>query len=139
MSKFDFKGTGTFALVNNKEAAIQLFEDYDTPYHLITKGENAGKIRIKRLRDSDYMWYWEQEDALKRQRYADIVEHSIIFRDVDDELIFCFSPYHIFHEKIGENGKPKYKEPEVPGYECEVRYPGIYGNGTATAVFRKAW
>ncbi|MCC8152652.1 MAG: hypothetical protein LIO96_14750 [Lachnospiraceae bacterium] len=137
MSKFDFKGTGIFACVNNTEAAIRLFEDYDIPYHLITKGENAGKIRVKSLRDGDYKRYCELEEVLKRHGYADIMDHSETFRDVDDELIFCFSPYRIFGEKIGEDGKIKYEVPEVPGYESEVRYPGIYGYGTATAVFRR--
>ncbi|MCD8398816.1 MAG: hypothetical protein LUD12_16860 [Lachnospiraceae bacterium] len=139
MSKFDFKGSGIFAYVNNNDAAIQLFEDYDIPYHEITRGENEGKIRVKSLRDGDYREFMQLKGLLERFGYAGIMDHSAVFRDVDDELIFCFSPYDMPIEAIEENGKIRFEVPNVPGYESEVRYPGIYGYGTATAVFMKRW
>lgn len=45
--------TYTLALINNHEAGKLFFDIYNIPYQVITKGVNAGKLRVKQPRFYD--------------------------------------------------------------------------------------
>ena len=49
--------TYTLALINNHEDGKIFFDTYNIPYQVITKGTNAGKLRVRQPRSYDSTKY----------------------------------------------------------------------------------
>lgn len=78
--------------VNDQEAAKLLFERYNIPYSITSRGEDKGELRVKPLRERDKNRLWTFQQDL-RAKHPDIVDHCMTFRDEEDNLIVTFSPY----------------------------------------------
>ena len=120
------------AEVNNHEAAKLLFDRYDIPYEIITRGENKGKLRVKTVRDRDMDHAQPIMDAVRKAIPA-LCDHAVVFRDINDHVIITFSPYALLkpgkYEIDGMNGVGADVEAEVMEYS-------IYGYGTRTVVIK---
>lgn len=118
--------TFTLALINNHEDGKLLFDTYNIPYQVITRGENKGKLRVKAIRSSDGQAVLAARKELEYAGYGVLADHSNVFRDEDDRTVITFSPY---------NAAPKVID--VPGYDVEVSDYSIYSYGTKTIVMRQ--
>ena len=109
------------ANVNNYAQAKLLFDEYNIPYEIITRGQNKGKLRVKPLRNTDRFNLIETKTRLENAGFDYIVDHSNCFRDADDNTICTFSPYTL---------------EEVPEGITWIKMSdySIYGMGTKTIV-----
>ena len=81
------------ANVNHYAQVKLLFDEYNIPYEIITRGQNKGKLRVKPLRNTDRFNLIETESRLKNAGFGNIVDHSNCFRDADDNTVCTFNPY----------------------------------------------
>ena len=117
------------AEINDHEEGESFFEAYQIPYEIITRGENKGKLRVKRTRSVDGEEVRKVWRLLTDAGYGILCDHSNVFRDEDDRTVVTFSPYHdISPDTVGEI--------YLPGYDVEVSDLSIYGYGTKTVVIR---
>lgn len=59
--------TYTLALINNHEDGKLFFDTYNIPYQVITRGTNAGKLRVKQPRSYDSSKVLEVRRQLKNR------------------------------------------------------------------------
>ena len=83
------------ANVNHYAQVKLLFDEYNIPYEIITRGQNKGKLRVKPLRNTDRFNLIETKTRLENAGFDYIVDHSNCFRDADDNTICTFSPYTV--------------------------------------------
>lgn len=121
--------TYTLALINNHEEGKIFFDTYNIPYQVITKGVNAGKLRVKQPRSYDSSKVLEVRRLLTEQGYGILFDHSNVFRDKDDWTVVTFSPYHDISPDIAE-------EIYLLGYDVDVSDLSIYGYRTKTVVIK---
>lgn len=121
--------TYTLALINNHEDGKLFFDTYNIPYQVITRGTNAGKLRVKQPRSYDNSKILEVRRLMTEQGYGILCDHSNVFRDEDDRTVVTFSPYHDISPDIAG-------EIYLPGYNVEISDLSIYGYGTKTVVIR---
>ena len=111
------------ARVNDHEAAKRFFEEFNIPYEVISRGENKGKLRIKRPRERDHEKIWEAERRLKMHGLEVVCGHTNVFRDERDHTVVTFSPYNIDYLPTGVDW-------------LEMSDNSIYGLWTKTYVVR---
>lgn len=99
------------APINNYEDGKLFFDTYtyNIPYQVIIRGENKGKLRVKKIRLSDGDAVLKARKDLEYVGYRALCDHSNVFRDEDDRPVITFSPYH---DVIGTIN--------LPGYEVKV-------------------
>lgn len=101
--------TYTLALINNHEDGKLFFDTYNIPYQIITRGTNAGKLRVKQSRSYDSSKVLEVRRLLTEQGYGILCDHSNVFRDENERTVVTFSPYHdISPDVAGEIYLPGY-------------------------------
>lgn len=122
--------TYTLALINGHEDGKRFFDTYNIPYWVITKGANAGKLRVKQPRSYDSSKVLDVRRLLTEQGYGILCDHSDVFRDENDRTVITFSPYHDISPDVAE-------ELYLSGYDVEVSDLSIYGYGTKTIVERR--
>lgn len=113
----------TTAYVNDIAAAKLFFRDFNIPYEQIESGKDAGKLRVRALRDIDHEKAHDVMKRCSRARIQDLCDHEYTFRDADDNTIVTFSPYD--YEEVPK-GKTWIEKSEY----------SIYGHGTTTFVVR---
>ena len=124
------------AEVNNHDAAKILFDRYDIPYEIITRGENKGKLRVKTVRGRDMDCARPIIDAVRRAVPA-LCDHTVVFRDVNDHVIITFSSYALLRPgKCDIQGVYGASGVET-NVEAEVMEYSIYGYGTRTVVIKQ--
>lgn len=121
--------TYTLVLINNHEDGKLFFDTYNIPYRVISRGANAGRLRVKQPRSYDSSKVLELRRLLTEQGYGILCDHSNVFCDEDDWTVVTFSPYHDISPDIAE-------EIFLPGYDVEISDLSIYGYGTKTVVIR---
>ena len=99
------------------------------PIKSITRGANAGKLRVKQPRSYDSSKVLEVRRQLKEQGYGILCDHSNVFRDEDDRTVVTFSPYHDISSDVAG-------EIFLPGYDVEISNLSLDGYGTKTVVIR---
>ena len=78
------------AYVNIPEQAILFFDEYNIPYE-VTK---TGILKIKSLREKDFMNSLEAQRMLHNAGLDEINDHNNYFRDIADNTVVTFNPYH---------------------------------------------
>ena len=107
------------------------FDTYNIPYQIITRGTNAGKLRVKQSRSYDSSKVLEVRRLLTEQGYGILCDHSNVFRDENERTVVTFSPYHDISPDVAG-------EIYLPGYNVEMSDLSIYGYGTKTVVVIRA-
>lgn len=90
--------TYTLALINNHEDGKLFFDTYNIPYQVITRGINAGKLRVKQPRAYDSSKVLEVRRLLTEQGYGILCDHSNVFRDEDDRTVVTFDCVNSFSQ-----------------------------------------
>lgn len=111
------------ARVNDHEAAKRFFEEFNIPYEVISRGENKGKLRVRRPRDRDREKILRAMDRLKMSGLEVVCDHTNVFRDEKDQAVVTFSPYNIDYLPAGFDW-------------LEMSENSIYGLWTKTYVVR---
>ena len=83
------------ANVNDHQQAKLLFDEYNIPYKIITRGENKGMLRVKPLRPADRYNLLQTKFKLEQAGLNEIADHGRCFRDAEDNTVVMFSPYNI--------------------------------------------
>ena len=114
--------------VNNQEDAKILFEKYDIPYSVISRGVNKGMLRVKNARLIDAQRARTLREELTANNYGYLCDHCNTFRDENDNTAVTFSPYG-----LGGHGGGSM---QLGSWEIEISDLSIYCYGTKTVVAR---
>lgn len=78
------------AYVNDCAAVKLFFDEFNTPYEIITRGENKGTLRVKLIRDKERVNQFKATRQLKDAGFDDLVDHRNCVRDADDNTVYTF-------------------------------------------------
>lgn len=120
--------------INIPSAGIKFCEAYNIPWRITERGENSGRIRTYKTRQTDRDTYFEVRKLLEDSGYGYLVDHGAVFRDANDKPVITFSPY-------GCPRIPKALEEILSGrgYSIEMIEHGIYAAASETFVIRSRW
>lgn len=96
------------APVNVPSEAIRLFNRFNIPYEIISRGENKGLPRIKKPGQRGFLAILDAERALDDIGYRGLCDHANVFIDADGKPVVTFSPYNVM-AKIIEAGEKQGK------------------------------
>ena len=119
------------ANVNNQEDAKILFEKYNIPYSVTSRGVNKGMLRVKNARQIDAQRARTLREELTATNSGHLCDHCNTFRDGNDNTVVTFSPYG-----LGGHGGGSV---QLGSWEIEISDLSIYGYGTKTVVARSIW
>lgn len=117
------------ANVNEQDEARHFFNEYDIPFKIMQSGPNKGRLAIIPVREIDQRRILEAKDALERNGFEWVIDHSNVFRDDKDRSVVTFSPYM---DRVDELCGIV-----VDNYEVTVSAYSIYGMATPTIVCRE--
>lgn len=123
-------------MINQPEEGVALFHELanlgiNISYKVVSRGENKGKIRVRKTRDKDSEAYFNAKKFLRRRSRETYLDHAAYYRTDDDRTLVTMSPYIDLSEltkDMPKNGKPH----KLGDYNIWVSTHSIYGNGTPT-------
>ncbi|MEE0954207.1 MAG: hypothetical protein U0L49_00155 [Eubacterium sp.] len=123
-------------MINQPEEGVALFHELadfgiNISYTVVSRGENKGKIHVRKTRNKDSEAYLDVEKLLRRRSRGTYLDHTYYFRTDDDRTVVTMSPYIDLSEltkDMPKNGKPH----KLGDYCIWVSTHSIYGNGTPT-------